>query len=346
MRGRRRALAFCRAVILLGVCGFAIHAWCQQSPQPVVAEPEQGSIHGVVTDGSGAARELATVELASAAQTVRTAVSGSNGAFEFSGVPSGAFKLTISLNGFAPKTIAGVLHAGESYEAQGTVLVVATASSNVQVTASETEIAQEQFREEEKQRVLGIIPNYYVSYVPHPPVLTAKQKFSLALKTEFDPISFLATGAFAGIQQATNSWSGYGQGMRGYARRYGAGFADGFDNTMIGSALLPWMLKQDPRYFYKGTGTTRSRILYAIANSVVCKGDNGHWQPDYSGILGGLAAGGISNLYYPANDRSGAALTFENAGLAALGGVMQNLFQEFLVRKLTPRLPNYGGLNP
>ena len=79
---------------------------------------------------------------------------------------------------------------------------------------------------------------------------------------------------------------------------------------------------------------------------MVCKGDNGHWQPDYSGILGGLAAGGISNLYYPANDRSGAALTFENAGLAALGGVMQNLFQEFLVKKFTPKIPNYSSGQP
>jgi hypothetical protein len=78
---------------------------------------------------------------------------------------------------------------------------------------------------------------------------------------------------------------------------------------MIGSAILPALLKQDPRYFYKGTGTTRSRILYAIANSVMCKGDNGHWQVNYSGILGGAAAGGISNLYYPASDRNGISLT-------------------------------------
>ena len=81
---------------------------------------------------------------------------------------------------------------------------------------------------------------------------------------------------------------------------------------MIGDAILPSILKQDPRYFYKGSGTTRSRILYALANAVVCKGDNGHWQPDYSGILGSLAAGGISNLYYPASNRNGVQLTFEN----------------------------------
>jgi hypothetical protein len=83
---------------------------------------------------------------------------------------------------------------------------------------------------------------------------------------------------------------------------------------MIGGAVLPALFKQDPRYFYKGTGSVQaSRAMYAIANSVICKGDNGRWQPNYSGILGGIAAGGISNLYYPASNRSGVELTFTNA---------------------------------
>ena len=84
----------------------------------------------------------------------------------------------------------------------------------------------------------------------------------------------------------------------------------------------------------------RSRILYAIANSVICKGDNGRWQANYSNILGNLAAGGISNLYYPANDRDGAGLTFENAAIGIGASAVANLFQEFLIRKLTPKVPN------
>ena len=118
-------------------------------------------------------------------------------------------------------------------------------------------------------------------------------------------------------------------------------YADTVTGTFIGSAILPSLLKQDPRYFYKGTGSTRSRILYAIANSVICKGDNGHWQPNYSGILGSLAAGGISNLYYPAQDRDGAELTFENALIGIGNGAAANLLQEFLIRKLTPNLPHH-----
>jgi uncharacterized membrane protein YeaQ/YmgE (transglycosylase-associated protein family) len=105
--------------------------------------------------------------------------------------------------------------------------------------------------------------------------------------------------------------------------------------TMVGGAILPSLLKQDPRYFYKGTGSTRSRILYALANAVICKGDNGHWQFDYSGILGDLAAGGISNLYYPASSRSGGGL-IENTLIGIGGSGVANLFQEFLIRKLTP----------
>jgi hypothetical protein len=81
--------------------------------------------------------------------------------------------------------------------------------------------------------------------------------------------------------------------------------------------------------------------MYAIANSVICKGDNERWQPNYSGILGGIAAGGISNLYYPASNRSGVEVTFTNALIGTAEGALQNLIQEFIVRRLTPKLPKF-----
>jgi hypothetical protein len=111
--------------------------------------------------------------------------------------------------------------------------------------------------------------------------------------------------------------------------------------TFIGSAILPAVLKQDPRYFYKGTGTKKSRVLYALANAVICKGDNGHWQPNYSAILGGIASGGISNLYYPSSDR-GAGLIFENALIGMGTTAAANILQEFVIRKLTPHAPTYA----
>jgi len=231
------------------------------------------------------------------------------------------------------------LHAGEDFDARTIALPMGAATNNVTVSAeTRVEIAQEQLNIEEKQRVLGVFPNYYVSYDPNPVPLTPRQKFQLAWKTSVDPITWAITGVIAGTEQATNTFAGYGQGAQGFGKRFGANYADGLSDTFIGGAILPSLFKQDPRYFYKGTGSVTSRALYAIANSVICKGDNGRWQPNYSSILGGLAAGGISNLYYPESSRSDMEVTFTNALIGTAAGAMQNLAQEFIVRRLTPRL--------
>ncbi|MGA2746792.1 MAG: carboxypeptidase regulatory-like domain-containing protein, partial [Candidatus Sulfotelmatobacter sp.] len=248
--------------------------------------------------------------------------------------------------GFAPQTSSGILHAEENYIVPRIALAVATAVTDVEVGVSQVEIAEEQMKVEEKQRVLGVIPNFYVSYIPDAAPLTPKQKFKLAWKTVIDPVTIVFVGGAAGVQQAQNHFEGYGQGAQGYAKRFGAGYADTVSGTFIGGAILPSLFKQDPRYFYKGTGSLRSRFLYALANAVICKGDNRRWQANYSGILGSLAAGGISNLYYPAQDRDGAGLTFENAALGIGGSAISNLFQEFLIKKLTPKVPDSGAAKP
>jgi hypothetical protein len=344
--------------------GLASFAWAQGGGSPpsapvtapglplarqAGAEVAPGSIGGVVVGPEGAVYEGATIKLAQSgdvvgvgAQGARSTTSDSNGHFNFAGVVPGAFELTVSASGFEVRKVSGVLHPGENYEAQAIVLKVNSAASEVRVTASQEEIAQEQLHVEETQRLLGVIPNFFVSYEANAAPLTAKQKFNLAWKSSIDPVTFGLTGAFAGLEQANNSFSGYRQGAQGYAKRYGANYADGFIGTMLGGAILPAWWKQDPRYFYKGTGTVRSRVGYAIANAVMCKGDNGHWQVDYSGLVGGLAAGGISNLYYPAANRNGAALTFENALIGTAESAVENLLQEFVLRKLTPHLAKNG----
>ncbi|MGA8409881.1 MAG: hypothetical protein WB680_22100, partial [Candidatus Acidiferrales bacterium] len=218
---------------------------------------------------------------------------------------------------------------------------VATAITEVRVTPlSPVELAEAQLKEEEKQRVFGVLPNFYVTYVSDAAPLTSKQKFKLAWRSSIDPVTFAVTGAVAGLQQAQNDYSGYGQGAAGYGRRYGAAYGNAVAGTFIGGAILPSLLKQDPRYFYKGTGTTRSRVLYAIANAVICKGDNGRWQANYSAIIGSLAAGGISNLYYPAQNRDGAALTFENTLIGIGESAAVNIIQEFIVPRFTPSRQN------
>ena len=211
---------------------------------------------------------------------------------------------------------------------------------------STVEVAEAQIKEQEKQRVFAFIPNFYVSYIPDAAPLNAKQKYRLAWKTAVDPVTFLAAGVYAGLEQAGDRYPEYGQGAQGYAKRYGAGYADAAAGIFIGNAILPSLLKQDPRYFYRGTGTTRSRLLYAVSSSVICKGDNKHWQPNYSFIGGSIAVGGISNLYVPANDRNGAGVVFQNAliriGQGSLGGILQ----EFVLRQLTPHLHQHTPPQP
>ena len=273
-------------------------------------------------------------------------MSDADGRFSFASVSPGPFQLTTSADGFATQTFSGELHPGENYSVPPIVVVVAAASTEVQVSLSPSEEAEAEIKDEEKQRVFGVVPNFYVTYNHAAVPLKPKQKFELAWKEIIDPLSFGVTGAVAGIEQATNAFGGYGQGAQGYGKRYGASYGDLVTSTFIGSAILPSLLKQDPRYFYKGTGNIRSRILYALATSVICKGDNGRWQPNYSGIAGSLASGGISNLYYPAADRSGAALTFEKMLIGIGSAAATNLLQEFVIRKLTPRAPNYAPAKP
>jgi hypothetical protein len=301
------------------------------------SQPAPGAIGGTVVDPNGNVVAAALVKLASPGQAAKQEiVADGNGHFLLTAVPPGPFQLTISAFGFGTAVRTGVLHPGETFQQPDIALPVGLATTEVRVSMTQVELAQEQIQVEEKQRVFGVIPNFYISYDHAAVPLTPRQKFDLAWKTSFDPVTFAATGVVAGIEQANNDFSGYGQGTKGYAKRYGAAYADGFIGAMIGGGLLPSVLKQDPRYFYKGEGTTRSRVLYALANAVVCKGDNGHWEPNYSGIIGGLAAGGISNLYYPAANRDGAAVTFEGAAIGVGSGAIANLFQEFFIRKLTP----------
>src|SRR5216684_1945844 len=301
-----------------------------------------GTISGIIVDQTGAPDAGARVRLSREGQSPdQEVLSGDDGRFSFANVAPGPFQLTITSAGFATQASSGILRSGETYTVPQIALGLATAVTEVRVIPSPTEVAEDQIRVQEKQRVLGVVPNFYVSYVQNALPLSSKQKFELAWKTTVDPVTFGVTGVIAGIQQAQNDFSGYGQGAQGYAKRYGASYADVVAGTLIGSAILPSLLKQDPRYFYKGSGSKRSRILYAIANSVICKGDDGHWQANYSGILGSLAAGGISNLYYPAKDR-GAELTFENALIGTGATAVTNLLQEFVIRRLTPSASNRG----
>ena len=292
---------------------------------------------GTITDRDGDSIPAARITLTLDAQPSRTAVTASDGRFAFANLPAGPYSLAVDTAGFAPYQTSGVLQPGADLELPEIALASASTTS-VDVTASQEEIAQAQINQEEKQRILAVIPNFYVSYESNPAPLAPKQKYELALRTLIDPVNLIFNGAAAGIEQATNTYA-WGQGFQGYAKRYAAGYGDTLTDTLLTNALLPVLFRQDPRYFYKGTGSVASRVLYAAANSFVCKGDNHRWQVNYSGILGSLAASGISNAYYPAPNRDGVALTFEGAAIGTGITAFQNIMQEFVVRRLTPHLP-------
>ncbi len=354
-----RLLLGCSLAALL-YCGLAGSAFGQDTgPQQAASDPQPlaipqpsaaplakdksksapGTICGSIIDVTGAPVVGAKITLTRADQSTAEEFSDENGRFTFSNIKAGEFQLTIASPGFTSQGTSGLLHEGENYSVPQVALTLATELTEVHVSMSQIEIAEAEIKEQEKQRVLGFVPNFYVSYVSDAAPLTAKQKFELAWKTTIDPVNFALTGVIAGIEQSQDAFEGYGQGTQGYAKRFGASYADGASATFIGGAILPTLFKQDPRYFYKGTGSVKSRVLYALANSVICKGDNGKWQPAYSGILGSLAAGGISNLYYDKDDR-GAGLTFENTVIGIGASAVTNLLQEFVVKKLTPHAQN------
>ena len=299
-----------------------------------------GSISGKVIDQSGASISGAVVKLTREGQALgQEVLSDDDGLFSFANLAPGPFQLAITFEGFAPQDFSGTLPPGEAYVTPLVMLVVATQKMEVRVGLTTAELAQQQISDQEKQRVFGFIPNFYVSYAPNAVPLTPKQKFGLAWKSSVDPITFLGVAGLAGAYQATNRWSSYGQGLQGYAKRYGAVYANVVEGTFIGGAILPSVLKQDPRYFYRGKGSKRSRFLYALSSAFICKGDNGRLQPNYSNVGGYFTAGGLSYLYYPANGHHGARLLFSSALVRFGETTIASIFQEFLVPKLTPNLP-------
>ena len=230
------------------------------------------------------------------------------------------------------------LSAGQMQFVKKVVLPWSGGVEEVRVYASQEQLATEQVHAEESQRVLGVIPNFYSSFDPNAVPMNAKQKFKLAFRSEIDPVTFAGAAAIAGAEEYRKIYPGYGTGLAGFGKRFGAQYANDFDSRMIGSALLPALFHQDPRYFYKGSGTVRSRAVYAIESAFLCRGDNGKRQIDYSHILGDFAAGGLSNLYYP-EPSEGAGLIFTN-GLIEIGGMAgTNLLREFVLKGITSHVP-------
>jgi hypothetical protein len=230
-------------------------------------------------------------------------------------------------------------------------------SQTTSTTQGQTDSAQKPLTDEEKkraseeelqrelhQRMGVVVPNFNAVLDGNNLPLTPGQKMRASFRSAIDPYQVGLALFTSAIGQAQNSHSsydpipgtnpvqymeeGYKQGWSGYGKRFGAAFTDQFDGTILGNGVFPVLLHQDARYYRMGTGSLNKRFWYAVSTTVRCKGDNGKWQPNVSNLLGNIAAGGISNLYYPAADR-GVELTIEQGFLVTAEGTFGALLIEF-----------------
>ncbi len=298
-------------------------------------EAQRGSIYGTVTDDEGAGIPAATVKVdGPASSESHTVTADQTGFFEINNLkPAVSYKVTVSEKGFSDWTSAPVvLTPGQAFALTDIKLKISAVMTTVSAISVE-QLATEQVKVAETQRVFGIIPNFYVAYDENTVPLTTKLKYELAFKAGTDAVSIAGDVILAGIYQAADT-PDYQQGAKGYGQRFGAAYTSSFSNIMLGGAILPSLLHQDPRYFYQGTGTKKSRALHAMSSPFRCKGDNGHWQVNYSSMGGDLISSSLTNLYFPESNR-GPGLVFSNTLVNTGGRVANALLQEFVLRKFT-----------
>ncbi len=300
------------------------------------ANTKTGSILGTVVDTSDDPVPDAAVVLQGPAGDHLTVVTNDNGSFAFHHLTAGiAYQATVAAEGFAEWSSSVTVEPGQEKTLTDVKLRILAVQRAVTVSYSEKEVAVQQLKAEEQQRILRFIPNPYVVYERHPEPLTTKMKFELAYKDLTHPAFFVRTAAWAGVQQA-NGTPDYRQGAKGYGERVGVGLADATTEGLIGNAILPSLLHQDPRYFYQGTGTKKSRARHAILAAFICKGDNGASQPNYSTWGGSLISASITNAYYPDSNR-GPGHVFRSFGMGMSLHVAGSLAQEFILDKFTSR---------
>jgi hypothetical protein len=313
---------------------FGVTASAQELDAP---RPQLSSMHGSVTDVQEAAIPGASVTvLNSVSKAERTVTANDAGFFEIKDLdPSVAYQVTVHAQGFADWT-SGVLtpRPGEALLVDDIKLRISVVETTVVAMTTE-QLARQQVTALENQRVLGVIPNFFVSYDKHPVPLSTKLKYELSFKAATDVVSIGGDFFLAGINQAADT-PDYQQGALGYAQRFGAAYAQSFTNVMLGGAVLPSLFHQDPRYFYQGEGSGKSRAIHAMMSPFLCKGDNGRTQFNISSIGGDLTSGALTNVYFPPSNR-GPGLVFYSSLINTGGRVANALVQEFILAKYTKR---------
>jgi hypothetical protein len=232
--------------------------------------------------------------------------------------------------------------AGEHFEMPETALLVADTGMSVTVYATSEQVAEAELKLETQQRVLGIAPNFYTSFVYNAAPLNTRQKFKLAYKSRIDPLNFVSAAITAGIETGRDTYPDWGQDGPSYFKRYAAAYGDALFGRFFGSAIFPSIFRQDPRYFYMGPAQPKKkRVLHALSAGIIARGDNGKPQPNYSHIMGNAAAGALSTVYHPP-DHSAGSLALDNALIGIAGGAVQGLVREFVLKPFTHKVPAYA----
>lgn len=324
-------------IVILCFLGSQISKAQEQAiPLPEAPRPQPAIIVGTVLDVNDDTVPGASIILQGGREGSRTVASNDQGFFEFNDLDPETYHVTVSAEGFASWTSPDVVvQPGQYVILKVDKLRIAAALTKVTVGYSAEQLATEQVKAEEQQRIFGIIPNFYVSYDQNAAPLTTKLKFQLAARVLLDPVTVVGVGIGAAAEQAGDR-PNYPEGAKGYGERFGSLYADGATDILIGGAVLPSLLHQDPRYFYQGTGTGKSRAVHALSSPFVAKGDNGKWQPNYSTMGGDLASAALSNVYYPASNR-GPGLFLTNFFIDTGQRAVADLAQEFILRRLTPK---------
>jgi len=298
-------------------------------------DPQAATVAGSVLDPGGGAVGGARVTLTFGDGTrSRIETSGIDGRFTFLHVAPGSYVVAVQAPGFAPHaTPPFSVTPRDRFAVPPIRLSIEDVTASVTVRPVEA-IAEEQIKAQEQQRLFGFVPNFYVSYIPDAAPLTSRQKFSLASRHTFDWTSFAGATVSAAVQQAVDAHSGYGRGASGYAKRWAASFANERSNDLLSHYVFASAFHQDPRYFYQGTGTTRSRLRHALSYAYAARSDSGKAMPNYAYLLGGMGAAALSIAYYPRGER-GPGLILTNAALGLIGRAGQAVVQEFVARRVT-----------
>jgi len=302
------------------------------------SSPVTSTISGTVVDANGDVIEGARVQLSKTdiPGTLREARSGEIGQFEFAHLETGTYIVTVSGDGmatFVSKPI--VLNADQPIIVPKVMLSVASATTSVNVMGAK-EASIEQVRIAQQQRVFKVFPNFYSSFDWNAPPMLTKQKYGLAARTLVDPVTFLTTAAIAGVEQYRDVFPSFGGGIEGYAKRYGAVYANHASGELLTRAVFPSIFHTDPRYFVLGKGSTQARLVHAVSSTFVTRGDDGSRKINFPEILGGLSAAALSNLYFPEKEE-GVNLVLINGFGGLAGNMMNNVIREFLLNHLTTR---------